>query len=212
MQRGFLAGRDREEKTLGAADEGIAAFVEAKELIGGTRDTDSNGLADGIDGEICFSEPQRARGAEVQTVVAAVDLKSCSEASGAASEIEKPSGLAVALHELNTFQWLDRADENRRGDSCKLAHDVEHEVRAVVEKNVGVAAVEIHRANARSRASEMMSCGIAGRIGFRFHDAAAEPARGEIVDDNFADKEASELDGVRWKFGAAKAANKELRR
>jgi len=58
----------------------------------------------------------------------------------------------------------------------------------------------------------MMSGGIAGRIGFRFHDAATEPAHGKIVDDNFPDKEASELDGVRWKFGAAKAANKELRR
>src|SRR5260370_35516012 len=59
-----LARRSREEKALGAADEGIAAFVEAKELIGGTRDTDSNGLADGIDWPICASDPHRARRGE----------------------------------------------------------------------------------------------------------------------------------------------------
>jgi hypothetical protein len=58
----------------------------------------------------------------------------------------------------------------------------------------------------------MMSSGIAGRIGFRFHDAAAEAARGEIVDDNFSDKEASEIESVRWKFGPAEAANSEFRR
>jgi hypothetical protein len=42
-----------------------------------------------------------------------------------------------------------------------------------------------------------MSGGIPGRVGFRFHDAAAEAARGEIVDHDFSDEEASELDGVR---------------
>jgi hypothetical protein len=57
----------------------------------------------------------------------------------------------------------------------------------------------------------MMSRGIAGRIGFRFHDAAAEAARGEIVDDNSSDEEASEIDGVRRKFSAAEAADREFR-
>jgi hypothetical protein len=42
-----------------------------------------------------------------------------------------------------------------------------------------------------------MSGGIPWRVGFRFHDAAAEAARGEIVDHDFSDEEASELDGVK---------------
>jgi hypothetical protein len=35
-----------------------------------------------------------------------------------------------------------------------------------------------------------MSGGITGRIRFRFHDAAAEPAFDEIVDDDFSDEKA----------------------
>jgi hypothetical protein len=56
-----------------------------------------------------------------------------------------------------------------------------------------------------------MSGGIAGRIGFRFHNAATEASRGEIVDDDPSDKETSEIDGVTWKFSAAKAADREFR-
>jgi len=144
--------------------------------------------------------------------VATVDLKSGSEAPGAAGEIEESGGLAMALHELDAFERFEGADEDCGGDSGRLAHDIEHEVRAIVEKNVGMAGGEVHRTNARSRAAEMMSGGIAGRIGFRFHNTAAEAARGEIVDDNSSDEEASEIDGVRWKFSAAEAADREFRR
>jgi hypothetical protein len=143
--------------------------------------------------------------------VAPIDLKSGGEASGAGRETEKLTGLALALHQLDAIEGLERADENGRGDSSGLAHDIEHEVRAIVEKNVGVARREVHRTDARSRAAEVMSGGIAGRIGFRFHNAAAEASRGEIVDDDPSDKETSEIDGVRWKFSAAKAADREFR-
>jgi len=57
-----------------------------------------------------------------------------------------------------------------------------------------------------------MSGGIAGWVGFRLHDAAAEAAGREIVDDDFSDEEAGEIDSVSWKFGAAEAANSEFRR
>src|SRR2546430_1821174 len=57
-----------------------------------------------------------------------------------------------------------------------------------------------------------MSGGVAGRIGFRFHDAAAEASRGEIVDDDFPDEETSEHDGVRGKFRATETANSEFGR
>jgi hypothetical protein len=57
-----------------------------------------------------------------------------------------------------------------------------------------------------------MSGRIAGRIGFRFHDASAEAAGREIVNDDSPDEEASEIDCVRWKLGATQAANSEFRR
>jgi hypothetical protein len=55
----------------------------------------------------------------------------------------------------------------------------------------------------------VVSGGVTGRIGFRFHDAAAEAAGGEIVNDDLSNQEASEKDGVRGKFGAAEAAKGE---
>ena len=70
-----------------------------------------------------------------------------------------------------------------------------------------MAGSKIHRANAGSGAAEMVSGGIAGRISFRFHNAAAEAARRKIVDDHFSNEEASELGGVSRKFAAVKAAN-----
>ena len=134
-------------------------------------------------------------------------MKGGGKPSGAASKIKKPSGLAMALHEFDAIERFERADENRRGDSSGLTHDIQHEVRAVIEKNVGVAGSKIHRANTRRGPAEMMSRGIAGRIGLRFHDAAAQAARGKVVDDHFANEEASEVDGVGWKFCAAEPAN-----
>ncbi len=58
----------------------------------------------------------------------------------------------------------------------------------------------------------MMSGRIAGRIGFRFHDASAEAAGGEIVYDRSPDKKAGEPDSVRRKFGAAQAPDSEIHR
>jgi len=88
-----------------------------------------------------FAQPERAGGAKVEPVVAAIDLKSGGEASRTAREIKKLTGLAVALHELDTIEGLECADQDGRCDSSRLAHDIQHEVRAVIEKNVGVAGV-----------------------------------------------------------------------
>src|SRR6266513_3336877 len=197
---------------LGAADKGIAALVKAKELIGGTGNADVDGFSNRANGMAGFAQPERAGGAEVEAVVAAIDLKSCGEASWTAGEVEKPSSLAVALHELQALKRFEGANEDCRGGSHGFAHHIEHEVRAIVEKNVGVAMSEIHRTNARSRAAEVMSRGIAGRIGFRFHEAAAEASRREVVDDDFPDEETSEHDGVRGQLRAAETANNEFGR
>jgi len=200
------------QKAFGTANEGIATLVEAKELIGGASNADADGFPDGPDGMACFAQPERSGGAEVEAVVAAVDLKSGGEASGSTREIKKPGGPAVALQELDAIQGFEGANEDCGGGSGRLAHDIEHEVRAIVEENIGMTGAEIHRTDARSRAAEMMSGGIARRIRFRFHDTAAEAARREIVDDDFSDEETSEPDSFGRKFGAAKAADGEFRR
>jgi hypothetical protein len=122
--------------------------------------------------------------------VAAVDFKSGREASGAAGEIEKSRRFAMALHEFDALQRFDSADEDRGGDAGAFADDIEHEVRPIVEKDISMAGGEIHRTYARSWATKVMSGGITGRIRFRFHDAAAEPAFDEIVDDDFSDEKA----------------------
>src|SRR2546427_8149079 len=202
-----FGGSRREEKAFGAADERIAAFVEAQEPIGGVSDADADGFSDWPQGMANFAQRERGGSAEIQAVVAAPDLKGGSKASRAAREIEKPGVLAVALHELDALEWFESPDEDCRCGSSRFAHDIEHEMRAVIEKNVGVAVGEIHRMNARSWAAKVMSGGIAGRIGFRFHDAPAETARGEIVDDNFSDEEVRQLDGISRKLSATETAD-----
>jgi hypothetical protein len=200
----------REEETLRAADKGVSTLIEPEELIGGAGNPDAHSFSDRPDGMADFAQPERAGSAKVEAIVAAVDLEGGGEASGPACEIENSSGLAMALHEFDAFERLEGADKDRGGDSGGLADDIEHEVRAVIEKDVGVAGREIHRANARSWPAEVMSGRIARRIGLCFHDATAEAARREIVHDDFPDEEASELDGVMRKFGASHAPNKEF--
>ncbi len=175
-------------------------------------DADADGFSDWPDGMANFAQPERGGSAEIYAVVVAVDLKGGSEASRAAGEIEKPGGLAVALHELDALKWFESADEDGRRGSSRLANDIKHEVRAIVEKNIGMAGREIHRTNARSWAVEVVTRRVAGRIGFGFHDAAAEAAGGEIVDDGFSNEETGELDGVIWKLGTAEAADREFLR
>ncbi len=174
--RSLLRRGNREEQAFGATDKRIATLVEAKEFIGCAANADAHGFFDSADGLVGFPKPQRARSAKVDAVVPAVDLESGGEPSWPAGEIVKSSGLPVALHDLNAFKWFDGPDQDRRGDSRRLAHDIEHEVRAVVKENVCVTGREVHRADARSRPTEVMTCGIAGWIGFCFHDPAAEAA------------------------------------
>lgn len=192
----LLACGSGEEQALGAADERIAAFEETQRKIGRARDADANSFADGAGGMLCHAEPERAGCAEVYAIVAAVDEKGGGQAAGAAGEIEKATGVAVLLHQFDSIERLKGAYENGGGDSCWLADDVEHEVRAVVEKDVGVALGEIHGANARGGAAEMVAGGIARRIGFGFDDASADAAIGKVVDNHFADEEACKGDGV----------------
>ena len=109
----------------------------------------------------------------------------------------------MALHQFDAIERLESANENRRGGPGGFTDDVEHEVRAVVEKNVCATGSEIHGANARRRTAEVMTSGIAGRVCFRFDNAAAEASTGEIVDDHFADEKAGKGDSSDREFRAS---------
>ena len=195
-------GRRGKKQSFGAADKGISALVETERALGGAGDAYANGFGDGAGGSSDGSEPERARGAQVQSIMTTINSKSGGKASGAAREVEQASGTAIVPHKLDALEWFESANEDGGGGSGRLTHDIEHEVGAVIEKNIDVALSEIHGADARSRAAEMVAGGITGRIGLGFDDAAAEASGGEIMDDDFADEEAREGDGARGKFGA----------
>jgi hypothetical protein len=179
-------------------------------VIGGASDADADGFFDGPGGMAGFAQPKRPGSAQVEAIVTAVNFKSSREAPGAAGEVEKSRRLAMALHDFDALKRFNRADENRGGGFGWFAYYIEHEVRAIVEENISVAGGEIHRTYAWGWSAEVMPGRIAGWVGFRLHDAAAEAARAEIMDDDFSDEEARESDGVRRKFRAAEAANSEF--
>ena len=175
---------------FGAADERIAALEEAKEPAGGAGDADAHAFADGAGGVADFAEPEFFVFAKIHAVVTAIDLQSLREAARPAGEIAKLGGVAMALHDFDAFERLERANQDSRGGFPRLAHNVEHEVRAVVEENVDVAGGEIHRADAQRGPAKMMPSGIARWVRFGFDDAAAHASGGKFVNHDFADEEA----------------------
>src|SRR5215472_9483611 len=159
---------------------------------------------------IDFTKPKFFICAEIGAVVAAVDLQRLREASRAAREIAEFRGFAMALHDFDTIERLERANENGGGGFGRFTHDVEHEVVAVIEENVDMAGREVHRADARSGPAKMVPSRIARRIRLGLNDAATDTADREIVHDHFANQEARELNGVFREFGAPNPANRDL--
>ena len=194
----------------GAADESIAAFEKTKQLVGGAGDADAHALADGTPAVVDFAKPEFFVLAEIHAIVAAVDLQRLREAPRSAREIQKLGGFAMVLHDFDAFEGLERANQNGSGSFGRLAHDVEHEVRAIVEENVDVAGSEIHGTNARCGPAKMMTGRVARRISFGLDDAAADTSAGQIVHDNFADEETRKFDSVRGKFGSANPADRDF--
>jgi len=94
------------------------------------------------------------------------------------------------LHLLNAVQGLEGADEDAAADSTDFGTNVEHEVVAITEIDVGVAAAQKHGAIARGRTAKVVRGGIALRIGLGFDDAAAEAGAGKFANDDFADEKA----------------------
>jgi len=181
-----------------AADEGVASFVEAKEAVRCAGDADARAFAED-EGSAGFgygtaggddAEPERAWGAEIRAVEGAVDAESGGEAAWTAREVEHAGGFAVPLHLLDALEGFERADQDATADTGDFRADVEHEMIAVAEIDVGVAAEKKHGAIARGRSAKVVRGRIALRVGFGLHNAAAKPGVGELADDNFADEKA----------------------
>jgi len=200
------------KEPLGAADVGIAALEEAQKFAGGAGDADAHAFADGADAMVDFAEPECFVFAEIHAVMAAIDLQRLREAARPAREIEEFGAFAMALHDFDAFERLESANQDGRSGFGRLADDVEHEMRAIVEENIDVAGSEIHGFDARRGPAEMMPGGIARRIRFGLNDAAADATGGKFVHHDFADEETRKLDGVRGKLGAANAADGDFLR
>ena len=206
MQRAELGA-----EVSGSTYKGASALVEAKEPVGGTGDADA--LATAEKGAAEFScgtsgdctQPEGTRSTKVCAVERAVNEESGREAAGTAGEVERARGLAVTLHLLYAFQGFKGTDQDATADSGCLRADIEHEMIAVGEIDVSVAAAEKHGAIARSGAAKVVRGGIARRVGLRFDNATAETSARKFADDDFADQKPSQRYGVQREFHASKA-------
>jgi len=170
--------------------------------MGCPRDPNTNGSGDGPGGTLNDAEPERPSSAEIESVVASIDLQGCSQAPGTSRQIKQAMGLAVPLHELDAFKRLKCPDQNRRSNGCRLAYHIQHEMRAIVKENVSMTRGEIHRADARRWTTVVMTRWIARGISFGFYDAAAESSLRQFVDYNFSDEEARQGHRAHGKFRA----------
>jgi hypothetical protein len=107
------------------------------------------------------------------------------------------------------FERLKRTDQDPASNVRGFRGDIEHEMIAVGEVDVGVAAAEKHGASARGGPPKMMGGGIAWRIGFGFDDAADKPAGGEFANHDLADEKAGQGDCADRQLRTAEASNQD---
>jgi hypothetical protein len=197
----------------GATNEGIAAFIETKLPIDGTRNADSNADADGT----CFrngrAEPQGAGPrAKIDPIVAFIDFHGLSEAAGTASGVEQPRRSPVTGHELNTRNRLEGANQCRTADAGFFAADVEQPARSVDEVNVGVPVLQKQGAVRRREPAKGMARFVADGIRFCLDDAPAESTGRQVVDKSLANQVARKRDRIDRELGARKAPQAPCRR
>jgi hypothetical protein len=194
-------------KSLGSADENIAALVKAQDEMRVARDADADAFADRAPFSDRGAKPQRAGCAEVHTINTLVDAKCGSHAAGAAREIKQADGAAMAAHQFDSFEGLDRAQKHSGAYAGFLAGNIHHERRAVNEINVRVTVLEKKRTIARCLAAEGVAGRVAGEIGFGFNDSPAQTPGGEIANESFANQVACELLGINGQLAALQGPN-----
>ena len=103
----------------------------------------------------------------------------------------------MKLHFLNAVEGFEGADENTTPDSRDFGAYIEHEVVAIAEIDVGMAAAKEHGSIAWGRTPKVVRGGIALRIGLRFHYSTAKADAWEVANDDLADEKPGQGDGIR---------------
>jgi hypothetical protein len=93
------------------------------------------------------------------------------------------------FHLVLAFQRFQSADEHAPAHAGYFGGDVEHEMVAVAEINVGMAPAQKHRTIARRRPNEVVRRGIASRISLGLDNATAQASSRQLAHDDFADQE-----------------------
>ena len=170
-----------------AADEGATTLVETEKAVGSAGNADAGALAQGQgadggpggaapDGD--GTQPERTGGAEVGAVEGAIYVQRGSQAARATGQIQQTATLAVLLHLADPFQGLEGTDKDAAPCSSDFGTDIEHEVIAVAEVDVGVAATQKHGAVALGWPTKVVGGRIALRIGLGFDNASTQADAG----------------------------------
>jgi hypothetical protein len=175
-------------ETPWATNERVAALEETKFAMDFPGNADPNAYSNGVNCAKRSAEPKWAVATEVHAVEPFRDAEGRGKTAGAARQVKQSPCTAVSLHQRNSLNRLDSAQQDARADSRRFARNVQHEMIPISEVDVSVAAIEKERTISRSEPSKGMRGGITGKIGFRLHDTATQHGPAEIVDQSFPDQ------------------------
>ena len=212
MSRKPLSGMEG----LGSTDVRAAALVEAQEAVSSAGDSDARtlaqeqaercGVAGGAPGSSANGKPERAGGAQIDTVEGAVDLQRGGQPTRTARKVQEAGSVPMLFHPRDTFERLKSADEHAAADSRNFGGDVEHEVIAIAEVNVGMATAQEHGAIARRWTTKVMGGRVTLRVSLGFDNASSQARAVKFPHDDLADQEAGERHGVRGQCSASQKA------
>ena len=169
-------------------------------------DADADAFTDRAGGRCGFAEPERSFPADkIEAIHAAGDSEGVGHAAGTSREIEYAGRAAAPLHLRDALERLDGANQDACANAHRTGGNIQHEVIAVTEINIGVAALEEERAIARSHAAEGVCGGVTDDVGFGFDDASGEANAWKIVNERFADQIFCEGDSVEREIAQAQA-------
>ena len=199
------------------------ALVEAQVLVGGLSNADADADAEGAvcgarggaitgGGRLERPQPQGAWSAEVEAVQAAVDFQRLGKPAWATCQVAYPQDIPATLHMFHAFQGLKSTDENTAARAREFGGDIQHEVIAIAEVDIGVAAAQEHRPIAGRLAAKMVRCRVLWGISLGLHDAPTESCCWQFSDDNLAHKKLRQRDGIGGEFSPAEEADSKFDR
>jgi len=112
----------------------------------------------------------------------------------------------MALHDLDSFERLNRANQYSAACARAFARNIQHEVHAVIEIHIHMPMPEKKRPVPPRGPSKMVPCGISWRIAFRFHNPSAEPPLRQIANHDLSDEKSRKRQRVARKLFPGNAA------